>query len=258
MIKPELELTSVRDMNESDWRELFALMNRFGCVHLRQTSEPTGPVESLRYLGHRFGAPIFHKLSDEHGIHPIRYMPGYPEYANVNVEELGLHTDGSFEQIPPTFMLMYCERPADGGGDTRLASGDRLFAHLRADHPEYMAALSKPAAFTITRGDRRAHQSVFAAVDDRVRIAYRSGSDIRLEIDPDAVVAFEYVRQWLLEPTNVLTFKLEAGDVLLFDNTRMLHGRSSFSRTSPRSLHGLWCDGQSGYRDGLSWGIHPE
>ena len=257
LIKPELKLASVRQIRESDWDELLATINRFGCVHIRQTSETTGPVESLRQLGARFGAPIFHKLSDQLGIHPIRYIPGYPEYANANVEDLDLHTDGSFEKTPPSFMLMYCERPAEEGGDSKLASGDRLFHHLRTELPEYLSVLSKPAVFTITRDDRRAQQSVFTTVEGRVRIAYRSGKDSRLEIDPEAADAFRYVGAWLRHPSNYVTFRLGPGDILVFDNTRMLHGRSAFSRKSARSLHGLWCDGRSERSDRPLRGIDP-
>jgi alpha-ketoglutarate-dependent taurine dioxygenase len=257
MIKPELKLASVGQVRQADWDDLFSTMNRYGCVHIRQTLEMTGPVESLRQLGSRFGAPIFHKLSDEFGIHPIRYIPGYPEYANANVEDLDLHTDGSFEQTPPSFMLMYCERPAEEGGHSTLASGDRLFHHLRTERPDHLSALSKPAVFTITRDDRRAQRSVFTTVDGRVRVAYRSGKDIRLDIDPEAVDAFGYVGEWLRQPSNYVTFRLGRGDILIFDNTRMLHGRSAFSRESARSLYGLWCDGRSEHRDRLSWGIDP-
>lgn len=257
VIKPELGVTSVRDMNEKDWDSLFSKMNRFGCVHIRQSGDATGAVDSLRQLSKPFGQPIFHKLSDQHGIHPIRYIPGYPEYANANVEELGLHTDGSFEQVPPTYMLMYCEQPAEEGGDSRLASGDELFWHLRDKHQDYLATLCKPSAFKITRDDRTAKRAVFTSVNGRLRLAYRSGNDIRLEIDPEAVTGFKYIQRWLQDPVNFVDFKLRSGETLIFDNTRMLHGRGAFPRESSRSMYGLWCDGQSEFSDRLSWGINP-
>jgi alpha-ketoglutarate-dependent taurine dioxygenase len=257
MIKPELEVPSVEQMGNADWENLFTMLNRFGCAHIRQMAEHTEPISALRLLHEPFGVPIFHKLSDQYGIHPIRYMPGYPEYANVNAEHLDLHTDGSFEPVPPTYMLMYCETPADEGGDSLLASGDRLFKHLSLEHPGYLAALSKPAAFTITRDDRTAKRAVFTPVNGRLRLAFRSGNDIRLEIDSKAVTAFDHVRAWLRDPANCIHYKLGAGDILIFDNTRMLHGRTAFSRESARSLHGLWCNGQSAFRDRLTSGIDP-
>ena len=121
MIKPELKVNSVTEMTSDDWAELVQKMNRHGCVHLIQSGNPDGPVESLQRLGGQFGEPIFYNLSDEYGIHPIRYISGYPEYANANVADLGLHTDGSFEETPPIFMMIYCETPAEVGGDSTLA-----------------------------------------------------------------------------------------------------------------------------------------
>jgi alpha-ketoglutarate-dependent taurine dioxygenase len=255
MLKSELEVHSVARMNDSDWKVLFSRINEQGWVLLRQQVVLSGPVESLRLLGTRFGEPHFHKLSDEYGIHPIRYIPGFPEYANANVEFLGLHTDGSFEPDPPVFMIIYCETPAETGGHSRLASGDELYWHLHNKHPDHLRALSRPAAFTITRDDRKAQRSVFTSDGDMVRLAYRDGTDICLEIHPEAQDAFQYVRNWLADEANYIDLKLQPGEVLILDNTRMLHGRTTFPRESSRSLHGLWCKGTSPYNHLLSKGI---
>jgi alpha-ketoglutarate-dependent taurine dioxygenase len=255
MIKSELRVQSVARMNDSDWIALFRKLNGEGCVHLRQEVGLTGPVESLRLLGACLGAPHFHKLSDRYGIHPIRYIPGFPEYANANVEFLGLHTDGSFEPEPPAYMLMYCETPAESGGHSRVASGDKLYWHLYNEYPDYLRALSLPDAFTITRDDRKAQHSVFTPDGDRVRLVYRNGNDICLEIRSGAQEAFHYVGDWLAAQANYVDFVLEPGEVLILDNTRMLHGRTAFCRQSSRSLHGLWCNGKSPYGHLLSKGI---
>lgn len=223
--------------------EVSDIVREHGCVLVSQNGNDADPVTTLRVLSGEFGSPVYHKLSDEHGIHPIRYIPGYPEYANANVEELGLHTDGSFEQNPPAFMLIHCEAASGRGGESTLASGDELYAHLLEEHPDFLRALQLSNAFTIWRDDRTAKRSVFRLDGDRVILAYRSGRDVRINIHPDAVEAFNHVRQWLLDPANFLKLKLKPGETLIFDNKRMLHGRTAFSRDSKRSLHGLWCDG---------------
>lgn len=255
MIESELAVHSVARMNESEWEKLLSQIRDYGYVRLSQTIASSGPVESLRLLGARFGEPHFHKLSDEYGIHPIRYIPGFPEYANANVEFLSPHTDGSFEPNPPVFMLIYCESPAETGGNSRIASGDRLYWHLRNEHLDYLLALSRPAAFTIVRDDRKAQRSVFTRVGDTVRLAYRDGTDIRLEVHPEAQGAFQYVRDWLADEVNFTDFVLQAGEVLIADNTRVLHGRTAFPRESSRLLHGLWCNGKSPYSHRLPTGI---
>ena len=257
MKKPVLEVRSASQMSAEDHAELRNQIRAHGCLHLIQTGEPDSPVDTLRALSVHFGDPIFHNLSDEYGIHPIRYIPGYPEYANANVEELGLHTDGSFEKTPPAFMLIHCEMASGEGGDSTLASGDRLYSHLKAAHPDYLEALSAPGAFTIWRDDRMAKRSVFSPMEDRIRLAYRSGYDVRIDIREDAVDAFHHVRDWLLQPENFIRFKLRPGETIIFDNMRMLHGRTAFSRDSNRSLYGLWCNGVSGDGNAVSCGIDP-
>ena len=257
MEKPTLRVGSVSRMSPEDHARLREQVEAHGCVHLIQTGEQDSPVDTLRALSVHFGDPVFHNLSDEYGIHTIRYIPGYPEYANANVEELGLHTDGSFEKTPPAFMLIHCEAASGEGGDSTLASGDRLYNHLKAAHPDYLAALSAPGAFTIWRDDRMAERSVFTQMGKRIRLAYRSGYDVRIDIREDAVEAFHHVRDWLLQPENFVRFKLQPGETLIFDNMRMLHGRTAFSRDSNRSLYGLWCNGVSGDGNAVSCGIDP-
>lgn len=257
MQKPLITVENIENMSPDQAAEVAGMMNAHGCVQIIQSGRKSDPVTSLRILGQRFGKPIFHKLSDPYGIHPIRYIPGYPEYANANVEELGLHTDGSFEQIPPAVMMIHCEIPAALGGDSTLASGEMLYHHLRISFPDYLLALQLPNAFTIIRDDRSAERAVFTRIGERLRIAYRSGNDVRINIHPDAVDAFEYVRKWLLDGDNFMQFKLASGDTLIFDNTRMLHGRTAFERTDRRTLHGLWCDGSMCGQNNIVLGIEP-
>ena len=55
--------------------------------------------------------------------------------------------------------------------------------------------------------------------------------------------AYYNINGMLRDPKYQLQYKLEEGDVLVFDNNRILHGRTSFdSQTSSRLLHGLYLD----------------
>ena len=40
----------------------------------------------------------------------------------------------------------------------------------------------------------------------------------------------------------MLTFRLEPGDCVAFDNTRVLHARTGFAATGPRHLQGCYAD----------------
>lgn len=226
--------------------DVITAVTEFGCVLISQTERPAAPSVALPPLGRIFGRPIHDTLSDEKGIHPIRHIPGYPEYANTVCGDLQLHTDGTFQTTPPAVMLMYSETPSPTGGLSTLASGDALYAYLRDTAPEALPGLARPDAFRIRRDAREAAQAVFSRHGGRLRLAFRHAEDLPMEVHPEARRGCDLIRGWLSDPANSIAFRLEAGQILIFDNTRILHGRTAFPRNSRRSLFGLWCDGVSG------------
>jgi gamma-butyrobetaine dioxygenase len=46
----------------------------------------------------------------------------------------------------------------------------------------------------------------------------------------------------LARPALMLTFRLEAGGCVAFDNTRLLHARTGFAATGTRHLQGCYAD----------------
>lgn len=253
---PHVKLVASSAMTPAEADNLFALFSERGCV-LIDFDTPVLPAETLAHLGRHFGAAISHKLSDPLGVHPIRNLAGYPEYANTTHADLGLHTDGSFEQAPPAAMLMFCERAAASGGLTRLCDGRMLYRHLRNSRPEVLEALCRPDAFRIRRDDRVSSKPVFREADGRMQVTYRYGSDVHLDIHPDALAGFAEIEAYLAEPCNHLEFRLEANQALILDNTRILHGRTAFPADSRRSLYGLWCDGRGVDAQRVRFGFEP-
>ena len=68
---------------------------------------------------------------------------------------------------------------------------------------------------------------------------------------------FDLIRDWIARPESSEQIRLERGDCLIFDNSRMLHGRTAFPKDGGRALFGLWCDGVSAHPD-LRFGIPSE
>jgi alpha-ketoglutarate-dependent taurine dioxygenase len=243
-------------MTPAEADDVLASFSASGCV-LIDFEEPAVPSETLAGLGRHFGAAIFHKLSDSLGVHPIRNLAGFPEYANTTHAELGLHTDGSFEQEPPRAMLMFCERASMSGGLTRLCDGRMLYRHLRASCPGVLQALTRPDAFRIRRDDRVSSKPVFREAAGRMQLSYRYGNDVHLDIHPDAQAGFAEIETYLAQPGNYLELRLEENQALILDNTRILHGRTAFPADSQRSLYGLWCDGRGVDAQRVRFGFEP-
>ena len=52
---------------------------------------------------------------------------------------------------------------------------------------------------------------------------------------------FTFVKT-LYQPENLLTYKMKSGDIITFNNQRVLHGRAAFTATSSRWLEGCYFD----------------
>jgi alpha-ketoglutarate-dependent taurine dioxygenase len=137
--------------------------------------------------------------------------------------EVAPHTEGMSLEQPPSLLLLACASPALSGGDTVLADGLAVFHHLERTDPEALTVLNRPGA--IAFGVDRYQAAAFTKVaHGRVAQRYRD----------DDLAAVTYSDQWAWEQLRVaihrcqMRFKLSAGQGLVLDNTRWLHGRTGF------------------------------
>jgi hypothetical protein len=118
-----------------------------------------------------------------------------------------LHTDSQlFHGAPPDLQILGCVRPAESGGDTLLLDSRTVIA--RATNLD--ALFQRPRTFRFVFGDLVA--TTISAVGDALIFTHPPRSDDGIALD-------------LRDPTRV---RLEAGDVIVVDNHRMLHGRTAF------------------------------
>lgn len=133
------------------------------------------------------------------------------------------HTEGSSLPNPPRLLLLACVSPAPVGGTTVVIDGAALHRYLYAHDPQAAEILSQPEA--VEFGTPALPSAPFECLaSDRVTIRYRD--DDLVEVAPDARRAWESLRAALLE--HQIRFKLSAGQGLVLNNTRWLHGRDAF------------------------------
>ena len=236
---------NVNDITQLDARkkqELFEAFNSFGFL-LIESKDPEKSQENFISLSHLFGNILRHDQSDERGIFPITVMPDFPEYANTINSDLTLHTDGSFEKVPPKIMAMHCEVAAIHGGLTQLVDGKLVYEYLSQTDPEGLMTLFEPDIFTIKRANKLAKRSIFTNKNGRIFMVFRSDKIATIAVNNRAKKAFNSIADFVEKPTNQIIFKLQPNQILVFDNNRMLHGRTGFKINDKRKLNGLWFDG---------------
>ncbi|MFF2010009.1 TauD/TfdA family dioxygenase [Streptomyces sp. NPDC058195] len=166
----------------------------------------------------------------------------------------GWHTDGLLEDIGTIrTTLLYCVRPARGGGRTFLLNAGRVFEELRQRDPEAAGVLLRGTILgrrsTIPGVVREAVGPVFAALGDGHYATRYGEGQVERWYPKDAAEqrclarALRYFRARRDDPDVRIDLLLQSGQCLIFRNDVLAHGREYFTddprcpRLLLRSLH---------------------
>lgn len=186
----------------------------------------------------------------------VRTVP-QPENLAFSDLGLGLHTDNPYREPVPGFQALHTLVAAPEGGDSLFADGFALAEHLRQSAPQAFELLARtpvPFWYRSTGADLYAERPLIelSCVGAIAAIAYnnRSIRPVRLPAGECAVfyAAYRQFAELLLEPRFQLKTRLGGGDLVVFDNQRVLHGRTGFtSAQHPRHLQGCYLTRDSVY-----------
>jgi gamma-butyrobetaine dioxygenase len=169
------------------------------------------------------------------------------------------HTDNPYRDPVPTVQLLHCLVGAAAGGDSGLVDGFAAAGLLRREDPDAFGILAgTPVTFAYAdhETELRATRPVIgldpAGQIREIRFNNRSMEPWRPGGAADgpgpvasAAAFYAAARAFaeiLARPALMLTFRLEPGDCVAFDNTRVLHARTGFAATGTRHLQGCYAD----------------
>ncbi|WP_007514997.1 MULTISPECIES: TauD/TfdA family dioxygenase [Pseudofrankia] len=177
-----------------------------------------------------------------------------PEHLAYTGVALAPHTDNPYRDPVPTVQLLHCLRAAGAGGDTTLVDGFAAASRLRDVDAAAFDTLTQvwlPFRYDGPTTILTARAPVIA-IDDEGAVAQVRWNDRALQppdVPPDrvgevyrALAAFAAVVE---APDLAITLRLAPGDCLIFDNTRVLHGRTAFQPDPAgggRHLQGVYVD----------------
>lgn len=153
-------------------------------------------------------------------------------------KELRPHTDGTYSHDAPGVQLLLCVDYAAEGGESIMVDGARIAARLKDEVPAIHDDLARIAVTGIYKGDGvvlRASRPILRCHDDgslaQVTFNNYDRDTIRLA-DDDMRALYAGIRhfdQMANDPAMQWRYTLAPGDMLVFDNWRVLHGRGAFS-----------------------------
>jgi alpha-ketoglutarate-dependent taurine dioxygenase len=179
-----------------------------------------------------------------------------PDNLAFTARALEPHTDNPYRDPAPTLQLLHCIRDSGGGGATFFLDGFALAEWFRVHHAddfELLARQAVPFAFANTAGDRYAARTPVLRLDNEGRLTgLRFNHRALQSVDFGANETARWYDAYLKfsdaanESARHFSLPMTPGDLVIFDNERILHGREAFSGASNRLLRGCYAD-----RDGL-------
>lgn len=243
-----IDIPNVLAITDSQKSKIYKVFRRFGFVLIRPSETHHGFEEEILYIGKLFGSIIFHERSNEQGISKIKLEKGKEEFFGTTNQETGLHTDGTYMEEPPKVVIHQCVNPASKDGKTLLVSCKNIYDEIIEDSRKNYDILKCPNdVYTISRAKQSYTRSVFCDCkkSGRIEVAFRAGEPATIEWSSEkskkAFNKFEIISH---NQSNIFSIRLRSYDILVIDNTSVLHGREEFPEgDTNRELNRLFLDG---------------
>ena len=195
-------------------------------------------------------APMGHVIDTNYGrLFDVRAVAVAENLAYTD-RGLGLHTDNPYRDPVPGFQALQCLLASTEGGDSLFADGWAVAEHLRATDPESFATLTTtpvPFYYRSAGAELRAERPLIQLTARGVVCAvhYNNRSIAPLQLEHAHLQRFYHAYQrfalLLREPRLQMHLRLRPGDLVVFDNQRILHGRTAFaSMREARHLQGCY------------------
>ena len=231
-----------------DPSELFSFLadcDEFGFSLIRGVPTDEGTVTQVVDL---FG---FVRVTNYGELFDVRTVVDPTNLANTSLA-LGGHTDNPYRTPVPTLQLLHCLTSSVAGGVNTLVDGFRVADELRQfDRTSFDLMTSTPLRFRYA--DENADLESWAPViecDARGSVSairFNTRSALPSPTPAEQVSAwyraYATFAQLIREPRFAVEVSLQPGDLMLFDNRRVLHGRTGYDpRAGARHLQGCYAD----------------
>lgn len=259
--------------DSSRFAEAFRNLFIWGLIIVKDVPETESAVQQV-------ASRIGHLQSTFYG--PTWDVVSKPRAENVAYtnEFLGLHQDLMYLPKPPRIQILHCLENSCEGGESLFSDGIRAAHELQLKHQDHYQTLKRvrvdfqydKGGFYYRHGQRTIASIAVGPVSAKYphyvfwsppfQASFWRGLRQQFEQSgPQVDRTHTYLGKWhaaarvfkhsIEDPRNMVQFRLQPGDCVVFDNWRVLHGRREFDTTSGRrhlrggyieeqALHSTW------------------
>ena len=176
-----------------------------------------------------------------------------PENLAYTAKALELHTDLPAEESAPGIQFLHCRKNDATGGNSLFVDAVAVAKDLEKEHFDFFKVLTEfetPFRYTTQHHDVRAKQYIIELDPETKEVSGINFSQHMADVfdfAPEKMdvfyPAFRKFGQMMLDKKYLMTFRLNAGECIVFDNHRIAHGRAEYDEGSgERYLRGCYVD----------------
>lgn len=199
------------------YTKLIEHLKEFGWVHLsNQTEEQLN--ELLEYLGNViFTTDVVVKPESKAMITSARGLDFHTDHHKAN------------------YIVWYCYKQTDLGGDSILIDAEKIFQQLSYEHQEQLKTINL-FEHKIFPDDKESYPFVATDTTGEYRFYYSFWLVKHQDKQNPAMLEFQRLIK-LIQPFKI---NLKEGDILIVNNHRVFHGRTAIEGSKDRFLKRFW------------------
>ena len=232
-------------------RQLYNILNfyhKYGFVLVSGLKALEGEIinfaEKIGFIRETNFGKLFNVISQK--------QPNDLAYTSIELES---HTDNPYRKPVPSIQFLFCIENSCEGGDSTVVDGFKVAEDLKKQNPDAYNILTKTLInFKFKDKDVILEKTgkiiKLSERGELKQIKYSNRLDFVFYQDPENLEEFYSAKRIMHEMINsekyILKFHLQPGDLLIMNNYRTLHGRTSYNTAEGnRWLQGLYIDHDS-------------
>jgi alpha-ketoglutarate-dependent taurine dioxygenase len=236
-------------------KELLALLEQRGVLVYRGANIADPDLVALSRL---LGEVVIAKMGSDPNypeVSPISLDPAKSDLASYRAGTFYWHIDGANDLVPQKATLLAAREVAESGGDTEFANLYAAYEALPADEKTVAERTRVVHSFAATQRlvypdpspKRRAgwdtvpsreHPLIWTRPDGRKSLLVGATTESVVGMpEAEGRDFLDRLLDWSTQPQFVLRHQWQVGDLVVWDNTGMLHRALPYDATSRRLLH---------------------